>query len=199
MITLLLRALAGLVGFVLLLVLVVGGIGVAVFCIEGGEGSLSPAHLASLLSLGDLRDTVGPWLSQLEADGPSAVVAALSGAGAIVLGLALLCGAIVPRRERLLRIESGDQGVLSARRRATAKAIAAVAGRPRDVISAKVRVRPYRRRDGGRACLTLTRPRSRDESETAQRARTELEALAERLSLRLRIRNRSPRRGGRVL
>ncbi len=192
-------ALAALVGYLLLGALAVAGIAVAVFCAQGGTASLSPAHAAELLSLGELRDTVGPWLADLEADGPSAAVAAICGAGAVLLGLVLVLGALVPRRDRLFLIEEGTEGRLTARRRALAAALAYLAERPRDVLGAKVRVRPNRRGRGGRARLSLLRSRSQDGSERATEAVAELEHLEGELALRPRVRNRVPRRGGRVV
>ncbi len=192
-------ALAALVGYLLLGVLAVAGIGVAIFCAQGGTESLSPAHLAELLSLGELRDTMGPWLAGLEGEGASAIVAALCGAGAILLGLFLLFGALVPRRDRLYLIEEGPSGRLTARRRALAAALAHLAERPRDVLGAKVRVRPNRRRPGGRARFSLLRSRSEDRSERAAEAAADLEHLENELALRPRVRSRVPRRGGRVV
>ena len=193
------RALSGLLGYVLLVVLAIAGIGIAIFCAQGGTDSLSPAHLAELLSLAELRDTVGSWFVGLESDGPSAVVAAVCGGGAIVLGLFLLLGTLVPRRDRVYVIDGGPEGGITARRRALAAALAFLAERPRDVLGAKVRVRPNRRRQGGRARLRLLRSRSTDDSERAGASKRDLEHLEQELALRSRVRNRVPRRGGRVV
>lgn len=65
---LLLRALAGLVGLLLLVVLATGGLAAAVFNIQGG-GTLSLSQLASLLALDELRDSIGGWLADLQGDG----------------------------------------------------------------------------------------------------------------------------------
>lgn len=196
---LLARSLARLLGFLLLVALALAGIAAAVFSIEGGEGGLSPAHLAELVGLPELRDTVGAWLDELEAEGAVALVAALCGAGAIALGAFLLIGALVPRRERLLAIERSEDGELSARRRAVAGALGSLAERPRDVLAARVRVRPNRRGTGGRARIKLTRAQRRDESAEAERARVSLARLEQRLSLRTGVRVRQARRGGRAL
>jgi hypothetical protein len=109
MTVLLLRLLAALLAFVLLVVIAVGGVVVAIFCIRGGTAALSLDHLASLISLPALRDKIGPFLESLEADGPVAALAALCGAAAILLGLGLLAGALVPRRERTLIVERSDR------------------------------------------------------------------------------------------
>ena len=195
----LLRLLAGLLGFLLLVVLAVGGVGVAIFCIRGGTATLSLAHLASLLSLDGLRDTVGPWLESLEADGPAAALAALCGAGALLLGLGLIVGALVPRRERMRIISREDRGTVAARRRAAGSALADLAERPREILGAKVRVRPNRKRPGGRARLKLTEAAGTDERPKAEQARAELSELAQSLSLKLQSVRRRPRRGGRAI
>jgi hypothetical protein len=123
-----LHLLAAALGFLLLVAIAVGGLAVALFCIRGGDATLSLPHLASLLSLGDLRDEVAAWLASLEAPGPVAVLAALAGAGAILLGLGLLVGTLGPRRERRLVVERGARGTIAARRRAVGDALADLAG-----------------------------------------------------------------------
>ncbi|HEY0277282.1 MAG TPA: hypothetical protein VGC32_03335 [Solirubrobacterales bacterium] len=199
--TLLAKMVSGLLGHLLLIAFGVAGIGAAVFCIQGGTDTLSAAHLAELLSLEDLRDTLGSWFADLEADGPTAVAAAICGAGAVALGLFLLVGALVPRRDRLYLIDDdqGDAGAITARRRAIASAIAEVAERPRDVLGAKVRVAPRRSGPGGRARIRLLRSRSTDDTDRAQEAWRDLERLEGDLSLRASVRSRLPRRGGRVI
>jgi hypothetical protein len=194
-----LRILARLVGFAMLLVIAVGGIVVAVFCLRGGDATLSFTHLASLLSLDDFRDTVGTWLASLEADGPVAALAALCGLGAVLLGIGLLVGALVPRRERLLIISRGARGDITARRRAVASALGNLAERPREVLGAKARVRPNRTRPGGRARIKMTRAAGTDERPAAEEARAELAGLGEGMSLKLQSVTRRPRHGGRAL
>lgn len=195
---LLLRALAALIGLLLLLVLAVGGLATMLFSIQAGDGTLSLSHLASLLSLEELRDSVGGWLTDLEAGGSVAVVAALAGAGAILLGVGLLAGALISRRERLLVIERSPVGVLSARRRAAAGALQDLAAQPRCVLAAKARVRPRQRGIGGRARLTVMHPQATEPGYVLAEARGASEPLAEQLSLRMRVRGREPRRARRV-
>jgi len=191
---LLLRALAALVGLLLLVALTAAGLAAALFNIQAVDGTLSLSHLASLLALDELRDSIGGWLTDLEAGGPAAAVAALCGAGAVLIGVGLLIGALIPRRERLLIIERSPQGVLSAKRRAAAGALRALAEQPRDVLAAKVRVRPRHRAIGGRARLTLLRGHTTEPGRVLAAARGESQPLAEQLSLRLRVRQRQPRR-----
>ncbi|MGI8623860.1 MAG: hypothetical protein ACR2NB_10365, partial [Solirubrobacteraceae bacterium] len=109
----------------LLAVLAVAGAAAAVFCIQGGTATLSLHHLAGLLSLPDLRDAVRDFLDGLEGSGATAIVPLLGGLGAIVLGLALLAGLLVPRRERLVRLEDRPAGPILARRRALARTLGA--------------------------------------------------------------------------
>lgn len=195
---LLLRALAALVGFLLLIVLAAAGLAAALFSIQAGDGTLSLSHLAGLLALDELRDGVGGWLGDLEGGGPVAAAAALSGAGAVLLGLGLLVGALIPRRERLLIIERSPKGVLGAKRRAAAAALQGLAMHPRSVLAAKARVRPRRRGIGGRARLTLHRAQTTEPGQVIAAARDESRPLAEQMSLRLRLRQREPRRRRRV-
>lgn len=194
-----LRLLAAVLGFLLLVVIAVGGVVVAIFCLRGDSATLSLAHLASLLSLDGLRDKVGPFLTSVEADGPVAVLAALCGVGAMLLGVGLLVGALMPRRERRLIIDRGDRGTISARRRAAGNALADLAERPREVVGAKAKVRPNRSRAGGRARLKLTEAAGTDERPIAEKSRRELTELGEGLSLKLQTVTRRPRRGGRTI
>jgi hypothetical protein len=194
-----LRFLAALLAAVLLAAIAVGGIVVAIFCLRGDSATLSLSHLSHLLSLDDLRDTLAGWLGSLEADGPVAALAALCGAGAVLLGIGLIVGALVPRRERLLIISREERGTIAARRRAAAGALTSLAERPRDVLKARARVKPNRSRTGGRARLRLVTATHPDERPDAVRARADLERLADSLSLSLARRTSEPRRGGRAL
>jgi hypothetical protein len=191
------RALARVTGSLLLFVIGAAGILAAVFCLQGADATLSLPHLASLLGLDSLRDTIGGWLDELEASGPDALIAALCGIGAIALGVALLVGALVPGRDRLLGIDSNDTGEIAARRRAVAAALASVAERSGDVRSAKVRVRPNRSHAGGRALITVAGTRTKDESPRAEASREDLERLERELSLKVTAR-RSRRGESRV-
>lgn len=98
------RALVRLISFLLLVILAVAGIALAIFCIGTGKTGVSLGELASLLHLESLRSTVGSWLGQLQESGPIAGIAALAGLGAILLGVLLLAGLLVPRRERLVAL-----------------------------------------------------------------------------------------------
>jgi hypothetical protein len=180
-----LRLVAAVLAFLLLLLVAVGGMVVAIFCLRGDSATLSLAHLASLLSLDDLRDKVGTLLGTVEADGPVAALAVLCGAGAVLLGLALIAGALLPRREGRLIVERDARGTIDARRRAVGDALTDLAERPRGPLGAKAKVRPNRS--------------GTDERPVAVEARRDLAQLGEALSLKLQTVTRRPRRGGRAI
>lgn len=194
---LLLRALARLVGFLLTVLLAVAGLAVAVFCIQGGKSGLSLPKLAELVQLPALSRSVDTLLRSAEASGPTALVTALSGAGAILLGLALLIGALVARRERLLTIADGDKGRLGVRRRALAQIAVAQVEQSREALHAKASVRPARRGKGGRLRVTSYHPETVSDKAAVTAADGQLRSLAQELSLRVRARGRVPRRGQR--
>ncbi len=122
----LLRALARLITFVLLLALAVTGLVVAIFSIRGEDRPLSIPALAENLRLHDLRETVGDFLDQLEAPGDIALLSALCGLGALLLGLMLLAGALSSRKERLMVLEREGGTTLAARRRPLGQVAAAL-------------------------------------------------------------------------
>jgi hypothetical protein len=189
------RALVRVVSFLLLVILAVAGIALALFCIGTGTSGPSLGGLASLLDLSALRDTVGSWLTQLEAPGPVAGVAALCALGAVLLGLLLLAGILVPRRERLVTLTSGEYGTLAARRRPLAQAATALVEQVRGVTEARVRVRP-RRRGGGRLTVRASRTRRVDPRQVRGAVGEQLSGLTDPFKLKARV--DVPRRGARV-
>jgi Family of unknown function (DUF6286) len=189
------RALVRLVSFLLLVLLALAGLLVAVFCIGTGSTGPSLGGLADLLQLSSLRDTVGAWLDQLEASGPVAVVAALSGLGATLLGLLLVAGVLVPRRDRLVTLATGEHGTLAARRRPLAQAATTLVEQVRGVTEARVRVRP-RRRAGGRLAVRASRSRPADPGQLRDAIRERLGSLTDPFKLSTRVEVR--RRGARV-
>jgi hypothetical protein len=189
------RALVRLVSFLLLVLLALAGLLVAVFCIGTGSTGPSLGGLADLLQLSSLRDTVGAWLDQLEASGPVAVVAALSGLGATLLGLLLVAGVLVPRRDRLVTLATGEHGTLAARRRPLAQAATTLVEQVRGVTEARVRVRP-RRRAGGRLAVRASRSRPADPRQLRDAIRERLGSLTDPFKLSTRVDVR--RRGARV-
>lgn len=192
---LLARALVRLVSFLLLVILAVAGIVLAVFCIGTGTTGPSLGGLASLLPAASVRDTVDGWLGQLEASGSVAVIAALCGLGAIALGLLLLTGLLVPRRERLVTLATDSHGTLAARRRPLAQAAQALTEQVRGVTEAKVRVRP-RRTSGGRLRIRAAHPRPADSGQVRGAILEQLHGLTEPFKLKARV--DVARRGARV-
>jgi hypothetical protein len=192
---LLARALVRLITFVLLVVLSLAGLALAIFCIGTGTGGVSLGGLAELLQLSALRDTVDDWFTGLEAPGSVAVTAALCGLGAMVLGLVLLSGILVRRRERLVKLTSDESGTLAARRRPLAQAATALVEQVRGVTGVRVRVRP-RRRQGGRLAVRATRSGREDASQIQGAVREQLTPLTEPFGLKARIGD--PRPGARV-
>lgn len=194
MIVALARALTRLIALVVLVALALAGLAAAVFCIEGADGTLSLPSLASDLHLADLRDSVGSFLGSLEGHGPVAVVAALSGAGAVLLGAVMLIGALMPGRERLVTLSDGDDGVIAARRRALGQAVTALAEQPRVVLGARARVRPSRRDAGGRLRVRADRDPETADREAVDAVAAALQPLTGALSLHPRVRTRARRR-----
>jgi hypothetical protein len=145
----LLRGVARLVAFLLLIALAAAGALVAVFAIQGGDSGLSEPGLAKLVHLPQLRGTLDSFLGSLEGGGPVAVATLLAGLGAILAGVLLLLGVLVPARERLVSLEDSGEGTLAARRRPLAQLARALADRAEGVDRTRVKVRPGRR-SGGR-------------------------------------------------
>ena len=98
----LLRAIARLVGSLLMVVLALLGLGVATYCFDGfiGLGSARPDRL---LGLPAAQRDVGHFLSQLAAPGNTAGLALVCGIGTILLGLLLLRALLRSSKERLVR------------------------------------------------------------------------------------------------
>ncbi len=182
---LLARALVRLISFVLLVILAVAGIVVAVFCIGTGTSGASLGKLASILLLASVRNTVGPWLGQLEASGSVAVIAGLCGLGAILLGLILLLGLLVPRRERLITLAGDREGTLAARRRPLGQAQTLVE-QVRGVTQARARVGP-RRRAGGRLRVRASRTRTADSAQVRGAVDEQLRELTDPFALSARV------------
>lgn len=189
------RVLARIVGFVVLVALAAAGIVVAVFCIGTGTHGPSLGGLARLLSLASVRDSVGHWLTSLEAPGSVAVIAGLCGLGAIALGLLLIAGVLVPRRERLVQLADDEQGALAARRRPLAQVARALVEQVRGVTEARVRVRPFRG-TGGRLSVRASRSRRAEADEVRRAVSEQLESLTQPFKLKARV--DVPRRGARV-
>lgn len=184
---LLLRAIARLVAFLLLVVLAVVGLAVAVTSLGSGGGFSIPG-LAELVNLPQLEDRVGDLFDQLESPGSAEAVPALAGLGGLAVGILLLVGALWPRRERLVTLEEGSEGTLAARRRALAQIAGALAEQARPVSATKVRVRSRRRGRGGRLEVRAVHPRSAEAAEVERQATGSLEPLTSAFALEAKVR-----------
>ena len=193
----LLRALLRIVTFVVLVVLAVAGLAAAVFSIQGGTGGLSLPKLAEYAQLPAVRDRTGDLLSAVEASGSVARYSLLAGALAVLLGLLLLVAALVPRRERLVELERGDDGTLNARRRPLAQAARALVEPARGVTEAKVRARA-RRRGGGTLRVRALRTRPAQDAAIRASIAERLQPLTQPFKLKTTVRVREADRGARV-
>jgi hypothetical protein len=194
----LLRAIARLVTFVLLIILAACGLAIAVFSIgESRNRDFSLPGLARLVHLGGLRDQIGELLHDLAGPGPVAAITALCGIGAVALGLLLLVGALWPRRERLVILQRSEEGTLAARRRVLARVAAALAEQTRGVTAIKVKVTAGRRH-GGRVSVRADHSRTQQPQDVRQRSQLALAPLTESFGLRTRITPRLGQRGRRV-
>lgn len=192
------RGLARLLALVLTTTLAVAGLVVALFSIQGDSSTLSLPGLVRHARLDQLDARVGVLLAQLEAPGPVAEVAALAGAGAFLLGLLLLFGVLVRKRERLVVLRSDGEGTIASRPRVLGHAAETLAEQARDALHAKARITARRRGVGGRLRLTVYHAQSATQADAATAGRARVQALVESFSLRPRIRGRLPRRGARV-
>ena len=192
---LLARLIARVLGFVVLVALAAAGILLAVFCIGTGTHGPSLGGLARLLSLGSVRHSVAHWLTRLEGPGSVAVIPGLCGLGAIALGLLLIAGVIIPRRERLVQLAQDERGAVAARRRPLAQIATALVEQVRGVGEARVRVRPFRR-SGGRLAVRASRTPSTDADAVRRAVGQQLEPLTQPFKLKARV--DVPRRGPRV-
>jgi hypothetical protein len=192
------RGLARLLALVLTTTLAVAGLVVAVFSVQGDSSTLSLPGLARRARLDDLDARVGAFLAQLQAPGAIAKVAALAGAGAVLLGLLLLFGVLARRRERLVVLRTDGGGMIAARPHALAHAAVALAEEDRRALRAKARITARRRGVGGRLRLTIYHPRSATPADATEAGRARVHPLVESFSLRPRIGGRVPRRGARV-
>jgi hypothetical protein len=184
---LLLRALSRAVAFVLLVAL-------AVACLVAAGFSVTRSGLPALGDLVGTDTAAGhsrDFLARLERGDQPADAAAAAGLAALV-GVVLVAGAVLPRRERTLAMaaEDEEQGRLAARRRPLQSIAQALAARPASVNRARARVRGRYRRAGGRLRVRVGRVPGSPEKPVAELVRGEVEDLAKAFSLRLKVRTR---------
>jgi hypothetical protein len=185
---LLLRSISRLAALCLCAILALAGLALAIFAI-GGDGAISLPALARNLHLPGMLDAVGDRLRQLEvAARPIAWLTLLAGAAAVLVGLALLGGLLLRRRERLLVLEQSARGRLAARRKPLAQVAASLAGTARGVTHAKVQLRPGRSGHGGRLTMSASRSMAASDAEVVERASAAIAPLAGPFALRTRVR-----------
>lgn len=186
--TLLLRALARLVAFVLLVALCLAGAAAVVLAVTAGD-----PDVAGAARLPEVRDGVGGFLSQLEA-GDDRGWALLWGAAAVLAGLLLLIGALrKPPSGEFLFERTGD-GRVAARRRPLAQVATAIAHQVRGVTDVSARVKPRRRGTGGRIDVAVAHPLSVDPKQVKRNVAEALGTLSED-ARSIRVRPRPERAG----
>lgn len=192
----LLRLIARMIAFLLLAVLALAGLTAAVFSIATTRHGLSITGLAHDAHLSQLRVTVGRFLARMETDGAIAVIAALSGTGAMLLGGLLVLGALGSRRERLIELDDdGKDGRTTARRRPLAQVASALAEQVRGVTDVDASARSGRRHGSVRVKVAhaahVDPARLHDEVESAL-------ATLTAAGLRTKVQERRGERGARV-
>jgi hypothetical protein len=188
---LLLRSLSRLAALCLCGALAIAGLALGIFAI-GGDGTVSLPALARDLHLPGLLDAVGERLRRLElGERRVAWPTLLGGAAAIVLGLTLLIGALLPRRERLFILEQSEQSRLAARRQPLAQLVATLAQQARGVTQAKVRLRPRRRGLGGRLMISASRSMTASDAEAVESTTQAIAPVTEPFALRTQVRARA--------
>lgn len=189
------RLAARLIALLLLIALAIAGAAVAVFSIQGGVETLSLPNLASLIGLPVLRDSTAELLEAVEADGPIALVSALAGLAAILVGLLLLIGALARPSERLFRADDSPEGRIAARPRPLATAAAELARGTDGVTGADARAKPSR--SGGRLSVKAVH-RHGDADELRGRVDSALASLRSAFALRTRVSIEDGGKGSRV-
>ncbi|MGH2960768.1 MAG: hypothetical protein ACRDL3_01035 [Solirubrobacterales bacterium] len=185
-----LRPLARVVGFVLMVAIAAGGAAVAAFAL-GSSGSFSIPGLADALGLSALREEVGDLLARVEAPGSVAILTLLVAIGVIALGLALIYGALSSSRPRLLVVSSDERGRQAARRRPLEQAARTLVEGVDGVVAERVRVRPARRKPGGRLELRVTRARTVSADQARAASEAALTSLRDEALLEVEVRSRA--------
>jgi hypothetical protein len=185
-----LKPLARLATFVLLLVLALAGLLVAV------GGIVGVPSVAELLRLPEIRDAVGGWLQAIDAPQQLPRATVLFALGAILIGLLLLAGALGRTPDRLVVLEERDGGTLAARPRALAQAADALIGPVRGVSERRVRVKP--RRGSGRLEVRATHTRSISAQAVEADVRDAVAPLSDAFGVQTRVRPQPADSGRRV-
>jgi hypothetical protein len=187
------QRLTNLLAFLLLVALSLVALAAAVFEIQGDHDTLSLPQLADWFTLPSFRDTVGGYLHSLETSSSVLGVSVAAGIGAMIVGLLLLAGLLVPRRERLATLAEEQSGRTSARRRALRQAATILARRVDGVERVDTRARS-RRRGGATVRLRVRRLPGADRGsvrEEIQRTVTPpIESSGQGMRARVRVRRR---------
>lgn len=192
----LLRPIARLVTFLLLIALALIGLVVAIFSLGAPDSPLGYGKLAEYTQASSASDEVGSWLQGI--DGPSSFpqATALFALAAILIGLLLLYGALARTPDRLVTLEEGDGGLLAARPRALAQVADAMMGRPRGVTDRRVRLKPSR--GGGTLNVRATHARSVDPGTVQSELSTAVAPLTEAFGIKTRVQPKAADSGKRV-
>lgn len=195
----LLRAMARLIGSLLMVVLAVLGLGLAAYCFDGFI-RLGSARPDRLLGLPSVRRHVGHFLTQLAAAGTTAGLALICGIGAILLGLLLLRGLLRSSKERLVILDANADGAMLAARARTLRAMARVLAEQAPGITSVKRPKLALSRRGtrGRLKVTASHTRTVKRADVQQAVASQLEPISGPFHLRPRVRLHVGQRGERV-
>ena len=194
----LLRMFAQLIGMLLALALALVCLGVALYCLDGliSLGSIRPDRL---LHLPDVRQHVGHFLAQIAAAGSTADLALAGGVVAVLVGVVLLIGTLRSSRERLVVLDSTDDGVLAAQPRTLRAMVQALAEQASGATSIKrPRLKLSRRGTRGRLMVAASRTRTSDASEVESAIDRLIEPISGPFHLRTRVQVREGEAGERV-
>lgn len=195
----LLRAMARLIGSLLMVVLALLGLGVAFYCFDGFI-SLGSGRPDRLLGLPAVRRHVGHFLTQIAAPGNTAGLALICGLGAILLGLLLLRGLLRSSKERLAVLDADADGATLAVRPRTLRAMARVLAEQAPGITnvKRPKLALSRRGTRGRLKVTASHIRTSERGEVQQAVTSQLEPISSPFNLRTRVRVHVGQRGERV-
>lgn len=195
----LLRAMARLIGSLLMVVLALLGLAVAAYCFDGfiGLGSARPDRL---LGLPAARRDVGHFLTQLATPGNTAGLALVCGIGTILLGLLLLRALLRSSKERLVVLDTDADGATLAARPRTLQAMARVlVERAPGITNVKrPRLTLSRRGTRGRLKVTASRNRTSERDEVQRAVTSQLEPITGPFNLTPRVRVHVGQPGERV-
>lgn len=177
------RALTRLLALVTLPLLALVALAFAVAAIIGGGSARSLAESTQLTAA--WRE-VGTFLDRTAPAGGTTVL--LAAAGAVLVGLVLLIGALAPARDREFTL-AGEED-LRIRRRALRSAGVSLAGTARGTTSTSVRLRARRVRRGGRLKIVATRSPNADAAPIRNTLTERVAPLAAAFGLRTAVRTR---------